>query len=154
MSRDDHPTPSLRLAVPHAPRVSRNQSLYHIRRWRRLWPTPPWLRTHRQHGGDASSRVVVPRVQQGRCAGKPALCRSFPSCKKGLEGPDTVRTLATRHGILIGDGSVHAAGPKRDHGESRLSDTCSDLRSPNGVRTRVSTLRVFPEPIPPPAAMP
>jgi hypothetical protein len=63
-------------------------------------------------------------------AGKPALCPSFPSCKKGLEGPDAVRTLATRHGILIGDGSVHAAGPMRGHGQSRLSDTCSDLVVP------------------------
>jgi hypothetical protein len=49
-------------------------------------------------------------------AGKPALCPSFPSCKKGLEGPDAVRTLATRHGILIGDGSVHVAGPMRATG--------------------------------------
>jgi hypothetical protein len=47
-----------------------------------------------------------------------------------LEGPDTVRMLATRHGILIGDCSVHAAGPMRGHGQSRLSDTCSDLRRP------------------------
>jgi hypothetical protein len=67
-----------------------------------------------------------------KMAGKPALCPSFPSCKKGLEGPDAVRTLATRHGILIGDGSVHAAGPMRGHGQSRLSDTCSDLVVPTG----------------------
>jgi hypothetical protein len=79
-------------------------------------------------------RIVTRRRAESatrKMAGKPALC-SFPSCKKGLEGPDAVRTLATRHGILIGDGSVHAAGPMRGHGQSRLSDTCSDLVVPTG----------------------
>jgi DNA-binding CsgD family transcriptional regulator len=40
------------------------------------------------------------------------------------------------------DDCVYAAGPMRGHhGASRLQDMASDLRSPNGVRTRVSTLR-------------
>jgi kynurenine formamidase len=48
-------------------------------------------------------RIVTRRRTESatrKMAGKPALCHSFPSCKKGLERPDAVRTLATRHDDL------------------------------------------------------
>jgi hypothetical protein len=153
MSRDDHPTP---LASPRSatrasccaePVVLPHQALEAALAGAAVAPDPSttWRR-----------RIVTRRRAERatrKMAGKPALCPSFPSLQD-KEGPDTVRTLATRHGILIGEGSVHAAGPMRGHGQSRLSDTCSDLRSPNGVRTRVSTLRVFSRPISLPATIP
>ena len=103
------------------------------RRRRGSGPIDNMEATHRH----ASSCRECNKENGGKARPLPLL----PVLQERLEGPDTVRTLATRHGILIGDGSVHAAGPMRGHGQSRLSDTCSDLRSPNGVRTRVSTLR-------------
>jgi len=110
MSRDDHPTP---LASPRSatrascfaePVVLPHQTLEAALADAAVAPDPST--TWRQ-------RIVTRRRAESatrKMAGKPALCPSFPSCKKGLEGRDAVRTLATRHGILIGDGSVHARG--------------------------------------------
>jgi hypothetical protein len=36
------------------------------------------------------------------------LCPFLPFLRERLEAPDTVRTLANRHGIPIGDGSLYA----------------------------------------------
>ena len=49
--------------------------------------------------------------------------------------------------VARGDGPMFAAGPMRGKLYPPSGHRVSDLRSPNGVRTRVSTLRVWSEPI-------
>jgi hypothetical protein len=72
-----------------------------------LWPTPPWLPTQ---STTWRRRIITRRRAEsatGKMEGRPPL-PFLPFLRERLEGPDTVRTLANRHGIPIGDGSLYA----------------------------------------------
>jgi hypothetical protein len=58
---------------------------------------------------------------------------------------ETVSHRAPGRTLVAGfrDRLVYAAGPMRGHWPTRHLNMASDLRSPNGVRTRVSTLRAW-----------
>jgi hypothetical protein len=81
-----------------------------------------------------------PRIPAGRSSSRPAQVL-YPRKARHRQRSCNSLLLRLRSRTPSRDGLVCAAGPIRGHSLPRSPDMASDLRSPNGVRTRVFTLR-------------